>query len=220
MKSISLPALPGAVTKHCSWLTVHCGRWRSFQPFAAAAILALAGMAVADRTEAQSQWLPVTAFGAAAQDAISGPTLGDRISSYLHLETSYLSLGINTYSTPPMPTLVDSRSTAYKTMSSTLTGRALLPGVESWDVYLRVGLMLAEPQWQLPETDPFDPMPRRWSAVGDEWLWGLGIGYRISPRWTGRLDFQQIPALNGTGFGGSTTEAEQNLLSIGISYDF
>jgi len=219
MTNISLTALPGATINHWSWLTIHW-RLRSSWPLAATAALALAMTAVAGRAEAEPQWSPDAAFDTAAPDPITGPTLADRISSYLHLETSYLSLGINTYSTPPMPTLVDARSTAYTTMTSTLSGRALLPGVESWDVYLRVGLMLAEPRWQVPEANPFDPMPRRWSAVGDEWLWGLGIGYRISPRWTGRLDFQQIPALNTSGFGSDTTEAEQNLLSIGISYDF
>lgn len=191
----------------------------SLHALLAVGMLGLACATTEYAAAADSAWSPDSTGLLTPHETITGSTLADRISEHLHLETRYLALGFGSYRAPALPSLLDTGRTAY-TMTSTWSGLASVPALDRWGIYLRVGMMLTESDWQLTDADPLAPILPHGSAIGDDWLWGLGIDYQISPRWSGRLDFQQVPGFSSPGFGGRDAGTDLNLLSIGISYDF
>ena len=169
--------------------------------------LAAAGTALAD--------LGSDAIG---DDPLAGPTLGKRISRYVALETSHLAIGM----TPSaggalaMPALPGAETANLG--PAALSGLAIWPAGD-FSVYARFGLTtsLADPA----ALDGHRGLAAgSLETLGDELLWGVGIGYEISERWTGRFDFQQVPVLLSPGLGLMPSTSRYDLLSIGLTYDF
>lgn len=170
------------------------------------------------------EWLAATALDPALaprerdEDMLAGPSLGQRISRYVALETSHLAIGMSPLSAAAIALPGGPGFSSAAQGPSALSGLAILPAGD-FSVYARFGLTtpLADPATLAGQTSFAAPVA---DTLGEELLWGVGIGYQITDRWTGRFDFQQVPVLLSPGLGLSPTTSRYDLLSIGLTYDF
>ena len=171
-----------------------------------------------------TRWLAAAGIDLAAApadlgaDPLNGSSLGQRISRYLALETSHLAIGMTPLDTAAvaLPSLPDENTFAPRT--ATLSGLAILPAGDL-SLYARFGLTTSPVAAASlnGRTGSGGGSP---GTLGEELLWGVGIGYQFSERWSGRFDFQQVPVLLSPGLGLSPTISRYDLLSIGLTYDF
>ncbi|HSN71972.1 MAG TPA: hypothetical protein VLT59_10695 [Steroidobacteraceae bacterium] len=198
------------------------------------AILAAAGLGTAQAEQTAidpaadenvvARWLAAVGIDLAAaparigSDPLSGGSLGQRISRYLALETSHLAIGMTPLGAaatagPPLP-----HQDVIGYRPATLSGIAILPAGD-FSLYARFGLTTSlQDAAALAGTAGFGEPGS--STLGDDLLWGVGIGYQFSDRWSGRFDFQQVPVLLSPGLGLGQIESRYDLLSIGLTYDF
>jgi len=171
-----------------------------------------------------TRWLAAVGIDLAAApadlgaDPLNGASLGQRISRYLALETSHLAIGMTPLGSAAAAVPSLPYEDIFAPRASTLSGLAILPAGDL-SLYARVGLT----------TSPVDASSLNGLAgfggsgagtLGDELLWGVGIGYQFSERWSGRFDFQQVPVVLSPGLGLSPSTSRYDLLSIGLTYDF
>jgi hypothetical protein len=215
----------------------HQGRGRSVLGRATPALLGIVAAAGLGTAQAQvapidssiddglvARWLAVAGIDLSAApadlgaDPLNGASLGQRISRYLALETSHLAIGMTPLDAAAagLPSLPYGDTFAPR--ATTLSGLAILPAGDL-SLYARFGLT----------TSPVDGSSLNGhtgfgggspGTLGDDLLWGIGIGYQFSERWSGRFDFQQVPVLLSPGLGLTPSTSRYDLLSIGLTYDF
>jgi hypothetical protein len=153
------------------------------------------------------------------QASLEGPSLGQRISRYLALETSHLAVGMTPTMAASLAVPSPPGTEVGSAAPSVLAGVAIWPAGDDWSIYARFGLTTS-----LADAATLSGRaglaPAGLDTLGEDLLWGVGVGYQISERWSGRFDYQQVPVLLSPGLGLVPSTTRYDMLSIGLTYDF
>jgi opacity protein-like surface antigen len=142
-----------------------------------------------------------------------GATVGYQITRYAAAELSYLDLGKLEASDPLL--LVGGGTTTFyrklETSGPTASLLGMLPLTDSWDVYVRAGIMFADTKVTNRIGDGSDAA----TFGSDAPLWGGGVRFNWGKHWSARLDYQYVDGL-GERFDAGVADIE--LITLGILY--
>jgi len=130
-------------------------------------------------------------------DASLGILVGYRFLPYLAVEGEYLSLGTAQYdatvdvsdgvTTIPARIHEDIDSTGFA-----LSALGIWPVSRAWDLYARVGAYLADTTLTARLSGQGEKSSAHDSNTTTEYLFGIGAGFKPSPQWTVRFDYQRF----------------------------
>lgn len=155
-------------------------------------------------------------------DASLGFIFGYRILPYLAVEAEYLTLGTPKYDAAGDVTdgmSVVPVSVGFETDSKGVAVSALgiWPVARNWDVYARVGAFFANTSTVLRVAAEGESAGGSISENSEEFLFGAGADYIVSPKWSIRLDYQR---LFDVGEASTTGEADVDRLTLAWLYSF
>ncbi|MGH8174737.1 MAG: outer membrane beta-barrel protein [Steroidobacter sp.] len=145
-----------------------------------------------------------------------GIVAGYRIFRFAAVELNYLNLGtLKRQETlalgfPPFTSSVDIRH-ELETSGPSVSGLGILPVTDSWELYLRAGVLFAD----MEATSSIMGDSSSITFGSDSLLWGAGTQFNWGDHWSVRLDFQRFERVgedNGVG------EADIDLLSLGVIF--
>lgn len=123
-----------------------------------------------------------------------GLTLGYQVIDYLAIEASYMDLGEFEYRARGTASdgigLVDGRvAIDARGRGPALSAIGVLP-VGNWAPYLRAGVIFVDADYDANVTIGGSSASDDISGSSENFLWGVGVGYRAG-QWTTRLEYQQ-----------------------------
>jgi OOP family OmpA-OmpF porin len=149
---------------------------------------------------------------------------GYRFSRYFAIEGGYQDLGAFSYQAEggisfPFPPGVFPVSTSIDVESSgfTLAGVGSLPLGESFDVHGKVGVFFADTESSVGAAIAGGGEAFSDSASSQELFYGVGGAFHSAGAWSVSLDYQLF---KDVGDDETTSEADVDLLSLGLSYRF
>jgi len=156
-----------------------------------------------------------------SEDGFSwGLTLGYQVIDYLAIEASYIDLGDFEYRARGTATggvgLVDgSVAIDARGRGPALSALAMLP-VGNWLPYLRAGVIFADADYDAAVTIGTSSASDDISGSSENFLWGVGLGYRAG-QWTTRLEYQQAQDVGENSILG---KADVSRIVLGAIYRF
>jgi opacity protein-like surface antigen len=143
--------------------------------------------------------------------AVSG---GYRFNRYLAVEASYVNLGtleathrLSTLSSPGGGTLTFQRE--LETTGPALAAFGILPLTESWELYVRAGILFADSEL----TTRFNGSARSTSFDSEPTTLGAGAQFDWADHWSARLEFQR-----SFDVGGDDVASEADVDGVSLSF--
>lgn len=156
-------------------------------------------------------------------DTTYGVFVGYRFLPYLATELSYFGTGKANYKASgtvpvgdtlmPVDVKVD-----WESKGPALSVLGILPFMDAWDVYARVGVFFADTKVTVKATsDGVSSGSFDQSKNTTEFIWGVGGGYTFMDHWTVRLEYQGLP---NVGDKNNTGEFNVDRITLGVLYRF
>jgi opacity protein-like surface antigen len=170
---------------------------------------------------AQAGLTVVDGSSSVSEDGFSwGLTLGYQVIGYLAVEASYIDLGGFEYRARGTATdgigLVDGRvAIDGRGRGPALSALGMLP-LGNWVPYLRAGVVFADADYDVDVTIGGNSASDEISGSSENFLWGVGVGYRAD-QWTTRLEYQQAQDVGENNILG---KADVSRIVLGAIYRF
>jgi opacity protein-like surface antigen len=150
-----------------------------------------------------------------------GLIAGYQILPYLAVEASYVDLGEAEYKvrgtlTDGVTSVDGSVSIKPSAKGPTLSALGILPFSSGFNVFGRVGVFFADVEYDVSATTGEVSDSRTPSQSEENFMWGVGAGYRAG-QWTTRLEYQQIMDL---GDEDAIGESDADRIVLGAIYQF